>query len=257
MEDVLPGTLSPIAADGDGWVCAVDATIGKAACALPELAASATASIISIEATVLPGAYPEVTNTATVSSTTPELPGTLEDNTSTVTAPVPALATLTVTKTAVGDFQVGRMGVYEITVRNDGPTEDTGPITVTDELPAGLTFLRSGGDADAVVDGRTVTWTLAGLGVGDEVTLNLWVNVGEAAYPTVDNTVTIDSPTEQTPDAVLTGTVTVEVAAADPLALTGGQAAGGILLLALVLLLIGGGAIVIVRRRRPTASAQD
>ena len=85
MEDVLPGTLSPIAADGDGWVCAVDATIGKAACALPELAASATASIISIEATVLPGAYPEVTNTATVSSTTPELPGTLDDNTSTIT----------------------------------------------------------------------------------------------------------------------------------------------------------------------------
>lgn len=257
VEDQLPDGLALVAATGDGWDCGANAETGQLACLLDELAAGATAAPISVQVTVLPGAYPEVVNTATVGSTTPEAEETLDDNTSTVTVPVPALATLAVTKTAVGEFQVGKQGDYTITVRNEGPTEDPGPVTIADRLPHGMTFVSSA-DAEADVNGQNVTWTLEdGLAVGDEVTITLKVAIDEGAYPHVENTVTVDSPTEQTPDAVLTSTVQTPVAEADPLATTGGAVPAGIALLALALIVIGGTAVVRSRRNREDEPITD
>lgn len=101
--------------------------------------------------------------------------------------------------------------------KNHGPTVDPGPITVTDVLPEGLSFASSSDDT-VQVDGQTVTWMIeAGLQVGETVTLDLEVRVGDAAYPAVDNTVTIDTPTTQTPDAKLTDSEIVTVHAASTL----------------------------------------
>ena len=74
--------------------------------------------------------------------------------------------TLVIEKTAVGEFKVGKTGTYRITVENLGPHPDHGPITVTDQLPTGLTYVSSPNlpeGATVTPDKGLVTWTLTGL----------------------------------------------------------------------------------------------
>ncbi|MFJ4174977.1 LPXTG cell wall anchor domain-containing protein [Microbacterium sp. NPDC089696] len=167
---------------------------------------------------------------------------------------VPALSALVVKKTALGLFQVGKEGKYEIVVRNIGPTADPGPITVTDALPEGLTFASSP-DTGVRVDGRVVTWTLdEGIPVDGEVTLTLFVRIGATTPPTVMNIVSVDSPTEQVDDAELVSDAGADVAPADPLAATGAEPAW-LLALAALLMLVSGG-LLLERRRRRTAGTE-
>lgn len=269
VTDVVPAGLEVVTlvgdAVGDDWsiesvepVDAEDAAAGTrvvARYALP-LAPGETASALTVNTRVLVAAYSEVVNVADVSAAeiTEEHPDrTPDDNRASDVVSVPPMAALVVSKTAVGAFQVGKAGAYEIVVRNDGPTSDPGPITVTDVLPAGLSFASSP-DTDVRVDDRVVTWTLQeGLALDEEITLSLQVNVGEAAYPSVTNVVTVDSPSEQTEDAVLTDDATVEVKAADPLATTGGEMAWGVLAVALLMMVSGG--LFVAARRRSSAGA--
>lgn len=161
--------------------------------------------------------------------------------------------TLVTTKTAVGELQVGKAGRYDITVENTGPQRDPGPITVTDVLPAGLTYASSPGLPAGVtiaVSGQTVTWTITGgLAVNQKVSLGLLVNVGQAAYPKVTNTVVVTTPSELLPPSVTTATAESPVKAMDVLSVTGAPAIGYLAALA-ALLLIGGGAFTAIRRRR-------
>ncbi|MFS0854060.1 isopeptide-forming domain-containing fimbrial protein [Microbacterium sp. 179-I 3D4 NHS] len=223
--------------------------------ALP-VAPLGTTSGITLQTRVEVAAYPEVVNVAEAAATeiTDAQPDrTPGDNRVEDTVAVPPLAALVVTKTAVGAFQVGKAGAYEIVVRNDGPTADPGPVAVTDVLPDGLSFAGSP-DAGVQVDGRTVSWTIEdGLDVDEEVTLTLRVDVGEAAYPSVTNVAAVQSDSEQTDDARLADDETVEVAAADPLAVTGGEMAIGVIALAL-LLVLAGGVLLTVRRRRGSSA---
>ena len=162
-------------------------------------------------------------------------------------------------KTAVGQFKVGEVGTYRITVENQGPTRDPGPITVTDVLPAGLTFAGSPDlpvGVEVATSGSTVTWTIAGgLEVGESRTLGLRVNVAQAAYPSVTNVVVVDSPAEKTPESVLTDDATVEVRAADPLAVTGGDLATGLLTGVALMLLLGAAVYAYGRRQRGAHAA--
>lgn len=269
VTDVVPAGLEVTTVAGDevgtDWsiesvepVDAEDATAGTrvvARYALP-LAPGETASVLGVSTRVLVAAYSEVVNVADVSAAeiTEEHPDrTPDDNRASDVVTVPPMAALVVSKTAVGEFQVGKAGSYEIVVRNDGPTADPGPITVTDVLPAGLSFAGSP-DEGVQVDGQVVTWTLEdGLAVDEEITLALRVNVGEAAYPSVTNVVTVTSPSEQTEDAVLTDEATVDVAAADPLATTGAEMAWGLLAVALLMMVSGG--LFVAARRRSSAGA--
>jgi len=159
---------------------------------------------------------------------------------------------LVVEKSAVGQFQVGKVGTYRITVENQGPHDDPGPITVTDVLPNGLAYHSSPSlpaGVSMAVSGKTVTWTLTGgLAVGDTAELTLKVNVLQAAYPQVTNTVVIDSPADLTPDSVLSDDATVPVKALDPLSITGASAVGYLAMLAALLML--GGAVGAARGRR-------
>jgi uncharacterized repeat protein (TIGR01451 family) len=226
--------------------------------ALP-VAPLGTSAELTVQTRVMVAAYPEVVNVAEVSSaeiTVADPDRTPADNRVEDTVIVPPMAALVVTKTATGTFQVGKAGEYGIVVRNDGPTADPGPITVTDVLPDGLTFAGSP-DAGVQVDGSTVTWTIEdGLAVDEEVTLTLRVNVGEAAYPSVTNVAVVQSDAEQTDDARLADDATVEVAAADPLAVTGGEMAIGVVALAM-LLVLAGGVLVTVRRRRGSSAEES
>ncbi|MFF7293013.1 isopeptide-forming domain-containing fimbrial protein [Microbacterium sp. NPDC008134] len=267
--DVVPAGLEVVTIAGDevgtDWsiesvepVDPEDASAGTrvvARYALP-LAPGETASVLSVNTRVLVAAYSEVVNVADVSAIeiTEEHPDrTPDDNRASDAVTVPPMSTLVVSKTAVGEFQVGKAGAYEIVVRNDGPTADPGPITVTDVLPAGLSFASSPDDG-VQVDGQVVTWTVeSGLAVDEKITLSLRVDIGEAAYPSVTNVVMVGSPSEQTEDAVLTDDATVDVKAADPLATTGAERAWGLFALALLMMVSGG--LFVAARRRSSAGA--
>jgi uncharacterized repeat protein (TIGR01451 family) len=101
---------------------------------------------------------------------------------------------LAVTKSHSGDFVVGQQGVYTIGVSNNGPLSEPGPITVTDTLPAGLSFVSgtgTGWSCGAV--GQDVTCTLTGaLASGASAAdITLTVNIAAAAVPSVTNTASV------------------------------------------------------------------
>ena len=60
------------------------------------------------------------------------------------------------------DFGVGSDGTWTLEVTNTGPTPDPGPVTVTDTLPPGVTYVSATGDGVACdATGQTVTCTIA------------------------------------------------------------------------------------------------
>ena len=78
-------------------------------------------------------------------------------------------------------------------VDNAGPTPDPGPVTVTDPLPAGETYVGASGPGwTCNHSGQDVTCTRPGAyPVGQRSTIALTVLLGAAAVPTVTNTATV------------------------------------------------------------------
>jgi uncharacterized repeat protein (TIGR01451 family) len=106
------------------------------------------------------------------------------------------VADLAITKSHTGDFVVGANGTYTLRVSNNGPNSATGTITVTDTLPAGLSYVSGTGTGwSCNAAGQTVTCTrsgpLASGAAAPDITLT--VSVGAAAYPGVTNTVSVSS----------------------------------------------------------------
>lgn len=248
VEDAVPAGLEVVSVTAEGWTCGTDASTGKVACLLPELAAGADAPVITIEVRVLPAAYPEVANTATVTSTTPECPTCGGDNTSTVTVPVPPKSDLAITKTLTDELVTGSQAHYTITVVNGGPTLDPGPITVSDPMPEGLVArgaTLTGADGSCSVTGAEVTCTLTSLEVGQAATVTVTVDVLSTARGEITNTATAASAaSDKTVDASASGTVTVV-----DLPSTGGQL-GLVLPIGLGVLGFGLLALWWARRRR-------
>lgn len=152
--------------------------------------------MITATVTVLPDAYPAISNTATVTSATPEDPSTLADNTSTVTTPVPARSELAITKEITGVLEAGFGGEYTITVTNLGPTPDPGPVLVTDVLASALTFERAELDGTAIeceVTGQVVVCDVGPLEVDQRATLVLNVRVGASATGEIENVASVSS----------------------------------------------------------------
>jgi uncharacterized repeat protein (TIGR01451 family) len=105
---------------------------------------------------------------------------------------------LAITKTHAGNFVSGGTGTYAITVSNAaGMEREDNTVTVTDTLPAGLTYnsaTGAGWSCGAV--GQVVTCTHpATLDAGASFpVLNLVVNVAESAAASVTNSVTVSTP---------------------------------------------------------------
>ena len=257
VTDTVPAGLEVVSAPGDpvglGWtlvsVTLVDPADPAGGAVLvaqyaDPLAPGGATTAFSPTVLVTDAAYPEVVNTAEVTVTETDidpLNDRVEDR-----VEVPPMVTLVIEKTAVGTFQVGKRGTYTITVENLGPTDEPGPVTVEDVLPAGLRYAAS--PENPTVVGSTVTWTIPAIPMGDTVTLTLHVDVGSAAYPEVTNVATVTTPSELTPASVTDDDELVAVAAAPLLPFTGAEPELWVLL-ALVLLALGA-TLVIVRRRR-------
>jgi uncharacterized repeat protein (TIGR01451 family) len=111
---------------------------------------------------------------------------------------LPAFADLQMTKTASGGFQVSQNATYSLSVKNNGPQSATGPITVSDTLPTGLSYVSASGSGWACsAAGAVVTCTNAGP-VASGVTMSaitLTVAVVTTAAPSVTNTASVSSTT--------------------------------------------------------------
>ncbi len=111
-----------------------------------------------------------------------------------------AAADLAIAVSHAGDFSTAATNEFAIDITNNGPSTDAGPITVTDTLPAGLTYTG--------FNSTDTNWTCAA--VGQDVTcshpgpvasrtalttLNLEVDADASTLPSVTTTASVSSPT--------------------------------------------------------------
>ncbi len=198
VADTIPAGLT-----GATWTCAASA---GSSCA----AASGSGNL-STSATLLAGGTATYTISATVTASSGTIANTVTanppawitdaspaNNSATDTDTVIAAADLSITKTTSSTFTVGANASYTLTARNNGPQSAAGTITVSDTLPAGLTYVSATGTGWACSNASgTVTCTRAGP-VTSGTTLpaiTLTVAVGAAAAPSVTNTATVASST--------------------------------------------------------------
>lgn len=222
VTDTLPlgMTLNAGPTAGVGWTCAANtpqagdnvAGGGRVVCTNSTSLAATTgvSTTIVFPVRVRDAAAPNVTNTATVSNPT-EAVAFSGNNSSSVTTAVNA-PDLIVTKSHNGNFIVGANGVYTITVHNIGAlTTSTNQVVVTDNLPAGVTFVSAAGTnwtcaantpaaGDNVVGGsRMVCTRPAANAIAANASTNpivLTVAVTAGAVPGVTNPVSVSGGNE-------------------------------------------------------------
>ncbi len=188
VSDTLPAGLGFVGGTGTGWTCSAS---GQAVtCTNATGLASGGAASIALTVAVGPAAAPGVTNTATVTGTAPD-PNSA-NNSSSDTVTVVSSADVRIVKSHSGSFTAGQNGIYTLAVSNAGPSP-SGALTVTDTLPAGLTFVSGTGIGWACsVSGQRVTCTSgSGLASGGGSSITLTVAVGASAVPSVSNTASV------------------------------------------------------------------
>ncbi len=210
VSDAVPASLSSVTVAGatGGWLPCTNGP--PVTCKLGGPLAAGDSATITVTGTVTAAAYPAVVNTASVTTSTPQT--RTDDDTDTDTVPVTPSVDLTLTKTAsAGSFTVGTPAAYRLVVGNQGRTPTSGQVTVTDTLPAGITF-RSASGASCTATGQTVTCLLAGgLAVGETRTITLNVDVRPAAAPGVTNCAAVSGTDADTDQANNQDCVTVRV----------------------------------------------
>ena len=190
VTDTLPAGLTPGTATGTGWTCntagqTVTCTRANA------LAGGASYPAISIPVTVAPNSPLSVTNTATVSGGNDSNTG---NNSASDPTTINGVPDLTIAKTHSGNFTRGANGTYTITVSNAGGAATSGVVTVTDTLPAGLSYVSATGTGwTCGAVGQTVTCTRSNaLAAGASYpAITLVVNVSQTAAASVTNTATV------------------------------------------------------------------
>lgn len=128
-------------------------------------------------------------------------------------ASMPKFADLSMTKAASGTFAVANNAVYTLTVRNNGPSSASGPLTVSDTLPSGLSFVSGTGTGwtCSALSG-VVTCTNPGpLANAATSVITLTVAVTAPAAPNVTNTATVSGTTFDPTPANNSSTVTTPV----------------------------------------------
>ncbi|MGQ0646599.1 MAG: DUF7507 domain-containing protein [Gemmatimonadaceae bacterium] len=188
VTDDLPVGLSGASAAGTGWNCSVGGS-AVSCTSLAPIPGNSSAAPITISAVVTLAAPTNVTNTAVVAT-----PGDANssNNSSTITTPVLNPFDVAIVKTA-SSLQARSNGTFTLTITNAGTAATSSAITVTDDLPAGLTFVdASGGGFTCGAVGQLVTCSRgASLLPGQTATITITVSVAATAGPTITNTGTV------------------------------------------------------------------
>jgi uncharacterized repeat protein (TIGR01451 family) len=192
VSDTLPAGLSYVSATGTGWTCSNAS--GTVACTRAgPVTSGTTLPAITLTVAVGAAAAPSVTNTASVSSNTTFDPDS-SDNSSSVTSPVTVPTDLTIAKSHAGNFTRGTTGSYSLTVTNAGGTATSGTVTVSDTLPAGLSYSSAAGTGwTCGVAGQAITCTRSdALAAGASYpAITVVVNVLQTAGSSLTNTAAV------------------------------------------------------------------
>jgi uncharacterized repeat protein (TIGR01451 family) len=204
ISDTLPTglTLAAVPTAGAGWTCTVGAVNGSQVTCNSSTAIlpGGTSTTITFPVNVANTAAPSVTNTASITGGGEPANATGNNSTS-LTTPVIDFD-LTITKTSPVTFALGSNGSYTLTVNNIGAKVTSGIITVTDTLPAGLTFVSGTGTGwtACTASGQVVTCTRAAANTiaanSSAPAITLTVSVIAAAAPSVSNTASVSDPNE-------------------------------------------------------------
>jgi uncharacterized repeat protein (TIGR01451 family) len=209
--DTLPTGLSVNSISGTGWTC----TTAPLACTRSDpLAANSSYPDITLLVNVAANAASSVTNTANVSGGGDQSPNNNSDQDQT-TVNVPLVPDLTVLKTGPVTATRGQTGLeYTIAVSNDGTGPTSGTVTVTDDLPAGLSFasVAEGSDWTCGESNGLLTCTtdevLAADGSYNDIVVT--VNVDADAPDEVTNTASVSVDGDSNPQNN-SSTVTTEI----------------------------------------------
>ncbi|PWH14074.1 MAG: hypothetical protein DDG59_13475 [Anaerolineae bacterium] len=187
VTDTLLASLTLRNASGSGWSCDVNAQ--TLTCKHPNssgLNLGASLSPIQVVVDVSPSAAPQVSNTATLSSSYDSNPA---NNTYTTTVNVQS-ADLEVLKTVDRSNPAeGESVTYTITVTNKGPNDASG-ITISDLLPASLTY-QSHSTNNGTYQASNGEWNLGNLPNQAFATLTITAKVNSfTAGQTIQNTAT-------------------------------------------------------------------
>lgn len=145
VADSLPSGFTILTATGAGYACVIsgqDVTCDRATLVS---GASSTITITATAPAVVPPAGLSTSNTANITTST--FDGNNANNTSTVNFTVnPAQADLSITKTKTPNpVAQGSNMSSTIVVRNNGPLNATSPVSMTDSLSTGETFVSASG----------------------------------------------------------------------------------------------------------------
>ncbi|WP_369140418.1 isopeptide-forming domain-containing fimbrial protein [Modestobacter versicolor] len=203
VTDRLPAGLVPVSAGGPGWDCPVlTGSETAVTCELQSTLAPGASAAVTVTARVDPAAFPVAENSAEATATSPHTGGgPVVDR-----VLVPAEVDLAISRGWQGPVAVGSPAVYELRVVNAGRTADpgdvpgpdgtvSGPITVVDELPAGLTYTGvEGAGWSCSATGQRVTCRYSGgLAAGAGTSFRVTVAVDARAFPQVDLVATVSS----------------------------------------------------------------
>ena len=205
VTDTLPAGVSFVSATPSQGSCSGTTTV---TCNVGALANGGSAVITIV---VQPGAAGTITNPASVAGNQPD-PSPLNNNAS-VDTTVEAPADLALTMSDSPDpVDVGDDLSYDLTVVNNGPNAATG-VTLTDVLPAGLTFVSATPSQGSCSGTTTVSCNLGGLASGASATITIVVQPDNAGTLTNTASVAADQPDPAPADNSATADTTVEAPA--------------------------------------------
>jgi len=190
----LPAGITYISHIEPEWVVsgvtATDITFNYA----NSVASGGSTTPLTITVNVEAAASPSITNSVTVSSTSPD--STLSNNTATdtITVLTPDID-LEIQMSHSNTFSEGVAGNYEIVVSNLGTDTEPGPVVVSNTLPTGLIYgsFSGTGWTENIISSTEVNWTHSGpVNAGNSLpTLIITMVPNSNAVPTITNTVSV------------------------------------------------------------------
>ena len=187
---------------GTGWDCSATVIGSSTATCTSSTVINAGATSpnpISLTVAVAAAAFAAspVTNVANISGGNEPAYNNTNNSASDVTT-INGAPDLTVVKTHSGNFTRGATGSYTITVTNSGTASTSGTVTVTDNLPTGLTVASvptpSGWNCGTTVIGSSTMTCTRSNALAPTISypaISLSVNVAQSAASSVTNSVTV------------------------------------------------------------------
>jgi uncharacterized repeat protein (TIGR01451 family) len=206
LTDTLPSNVSIISTSTTQGICSGLATL---TCNIGTLHVGASSTLTVV---VMPTASGTLANIASATGSESDS-DTSNNSTSTITTVNRATVDLAVTKADTPDPAVAGQDVtYTIIVTNNGPDAST-PLTLTDNLPAGVSLVATSATQGTCAGTTTITCSLGILASGATSTVTIVIKTGSPGI--LANTVTVTSADIDTNSGNNTATSTTDVSPTD------------------------------------------